>query len=162
MQRVVPAEGSRDAVVAHTVEFPFSRIGEDDMRYGFRRALAFVIFYAVAAGGAASAKSWSCRNEQFEIHCDKNGCESSAAGEFTPMGVGLDGRTFDVCAYETCWSGRARVHERDHVVHVHAGGLAMTANPKSKARFDLLLDTKAGVAVLLGEGFAQPMTCKLE
>jgi len=134
------------------------------MRVGVRRTLAFVVVHAVAATacGAASAKSWTCRNEQYEIRCGKDGCEAAEAGDFTPMSVGLDGRTFDVCVYSSCWGGRARVHERDHVLHAHAAALPSSANPKSTAAYDMLLDTRSGVAVLLGEGFAHPMTCKLE
>ncbi|HKY95054.1 MAG TPA: hypothetical protein VJL84_07085, partial [Kiloniellales bacterium] len=72
------------------------------------RASRFLACLAVALTGASAAEAagWSCRNEDLEIRCDWDGCQS--VEDFTPMEVHVAGDgTMEICAYSGCWRGQA-------------------------------------------------------
>lgn len=126
-----------------------------------RRASASLLcaILALAADGA-QAGGWSCRNEDLEITCDWSGCRASDS--FTPMEVHVAGDgTMEVCAYSGCWRGMANQRvQSNRWILLAAENMQWMGSNGGTGAFGLLLDRETGVAVLNGEGFAQPMLCR--
>lgn len=107
------------------------------------------------------AKTWNCRNTDFEIRCDAKSCE--AEKDFSPVIVSVaDNNSVDVCAYSGCWGGKGVVSRKGGHVLVSAAGLKWTSNPKSTASFMIGIDTADQVGFVKGGGFAMPLHCKYE
>lgn len=127
-----------------------------------RRAPLLCLALALLGTGlaAADAAAWSCRNEDLEITCDRDGCR--ATDSFTPMEVHVsDQGVMEICAYSGCWRGQAnqRVSSNRWIL-LAAERMEWMGSGGGTGAFGLLLDRETGVAVLNGEGFAQPMLCE--
>jgi len=124
-----------------------------------RRALRTAVFVLALSAAAESALAWNCRNEDLEVTCGDDGCRSSES--FTPMDVHVsDEGLMEICAYTGCWRGQAnqRVSSNRWIL-LAAERLQWMGSGGGTASFGLLLDRETGIAVLNGEGFAQPLLC---
>jgi hypothetical protein len=109
---------------------------------------------------AGAAEAWTCRNEDLEITCGADGC--NASDSFTPMEVNVSSQgLMEVCAYSGCWRGQANQRvQSDRWILLAAERMQWMGSGGGEGAFGLLLDRATGVAVLNGEGFAQPMLCE--
>lgn len=129
----------------------------------FSPTLLFVVTALLAAPSAfaASNSDWTCRNTDMEISCSKGTCSSSKPGEFTPMSVSLSGQTLNVCAYSGCWDGKAATLTDQHLIYAHSDTMIWSGpDKKDPATFQFALNKTQKLAVIIGEGFAQPVHCK--
>jgi len=122
--------------------------------------LAACLLLALAGAPAAEAAGWSCRNEDLEITCGAEGCRASDS--FTPMEVHVSGEgLMEICAYSGCWRGQANQRvQSNRWILLAAERMEWMGSGRGEGAFGLLLDRETGVAVLNGEGFAQPMLCE--
>jgi hypothetical protein len=121
-------------------------------------AAGAALLVPILAAGQASA--WSCRNEDVEVTCGWDGCKASES--FTPMEVHVSSEgMMEICAYSGCWRGQAnqRVSSNRWIL-LAAERMHWMGSGQSEGAFALALDRETGVAVLNGEGFAQPMLCE--
>ena len=124
------------------------------------RLVASLVLALAGTALAGEASAWTCRNEDLEITCDADRCKSSDG--FTSMSVAVDGDgTMEVCAYSGCWQGQINQNvQSNRWIIVASENMRWTGTSPDTGAFALALDRATGVAVLNGEGFAQPMICR--
>lgn len=116
----------------------------------------------------AGAEDWNCRNTDLEISCQSGQCQSSES--FTPLDVSVhDDGSLTVCAYSGCWDGVGEIGESNEYLMVTASELVAAPNglepseegeEQDRPRVMIGIDTRDGVSVFNGFGYAMPMMCE--
>ena len=122
-----------------------------------RPSLALALLLTLWAG---AADAFTCRNQDLEITCDEDSCKANEG--FTPMEVNVSSEgMMEICAYSGCWRGQANQRvQSNRWILLAAERMQWMGSGGGEGAFGLLLDRETGVAVLNGEGFAQPMLCQ--
>jgi hypothetical protein len=104
--------------------------------------------------------SWSCRNNDLEIHCDSNKCVAS--DNFTPFDISVNTNgALSICAYSGCWEGKGKVLASGKHVLISAKKLKWTGTTANSVDFMVAVDTSDNIGFVKGEGFAMPTNCTL-
>lgn len=128
-----------------------------------QKPLCFAAFLLMVSPVFAQAddhpQGWTCRNKDLEIICGDGSCKTSDA--FTPMDVHLSGSRLTVAAYSGFWEGDAEVTRDGTLIYAFSTSLKWSGSGAgTDATFQLAIDGSNKLAVILGEGFAQPMHCE--
>ena len=125
-----------------------------------------VIVTAISLSACTSipkpAGMWTCRNNDAEIGCEGKSCAVTLPPNFTPMSltVNTDG-SLSLCAYSGCWAGKAgKVTRSGQFLTFTGHSLVWSGTGGGSADVAATVNTQTGVATVLAEGYAQPMTCR--
>ena len=128
--------------------------------------LAAITLAGALLPAPAGATAYTCRNRDYEVICNTQGCKASEG--FTPMRAEVDvtRRTMTVCAYSGCWAGRAdALHESARYAFLR-GDRLRPVNPVAgqggAEAAAVVVDRQHLGGSLLAFGFVQPMSCTVQ
>ena len=128
------------------------------------RVILILLFGLILIG--ARAQNWHCQND-LEVQCSDNSCETTPKAEFTPMDISFDNSgTTSICAYSGCWEGISDVLNTTNFLVLIGQELRFstaleTDDSNAGQSMSLSLDKNDDIAVLKLGSFAQPLHCEL-